>query len=178
MIQGALEKKMSAYRVEMLLCVWVCAGGLVGGCLDETESVDSSVCLSGTRWIGGNEESPHMNPGQDCIGCHASSGEGPSFSVAGSVYGRAGEANNCFGAKGATVQITDSAGKVITLTSNDAGNFYTSEGFTPPYTAKVIFEGQERAMIAAQMSGACNSCHSAAGANNAPGRVLLPGVAF
>jgi hypothetical protein len=156
-------------------CVLVC-GAVLTGCIDETEKVDSSVCLSGTRWIGGDEGSHSMHPGRDCISCHASKGEGPGFSAAGTLFGRAGEADDCFGAASATIQLTDSAGKVITMASNDAGNFYSSESFAPPYTAKVIFKGEERVMATPQTSGACNSCHTSAGANGAPGRILLPGV--
>ena len=32
----------------------------------------------------------------------------------------------------------------------------------------------ERAMVAAQTSGDCNSCHTLAGTNGAPGRIMLP----
>jgi hypothetical protein len=43
-----------------------------------------------------------------------------------------------------------------------------------PYKAKVTYMGRERAMVAAQTSGDCNSCHTQNGANSAPGRILLP----
>jgi hypothetical protein len=43
-----------------------------------------------------------------------------------------------------------------------------------PYTAKVIVDGLERAMVTPQVSGDCNACHTEAGANGAPGRVRTP----
>ncbi len=76
----------------------------------------------------------------------------------------------------AVVEITDKNGAVISLNVNAVGNFYrkVSEGAVAlPYTAKIKYDGRERAMGTAQMSGDCNSCHTQAGANDAPGRVLL-----
>ena len=43
-----------------------------------------------------------------------------------------------------------------------------------PFTAKVTYQGRERAMTAPQTSGDCNGCHTQAGANGAPGRITLP----
>ena len=43
-----------------------------------------------------------------------------------------------------------------------------------PFRAKVVFAGKERSMGTAQSTGDCNSCHTATGANGAPGRIVLP----
>jgi hypothetical protein len=65
---------------------------------------------------------------------------------------------------------------VTTLNANAAGNFYIEKGtLSTPYTAKVVSGSKTRAMSAAQTVGDCNTCHTAAGANGAPGRILMPG---
>jgi hypothetical protein len=149
--------------VLFLGCGGVGAGGSV---------VASSTCVSGQQWVGGTRESSEMEPGLACISCH-SSGEGPRFTIAGTVYGALKEADTCFGTSAVQVQITDAANQVITLTPNAAGNFSSSRALTLPYTAKLILPGGgERPMGGAQQSGDCNSCHTAAGAQGAPGRVL------
>ena len=155
---------------------WVSSGAPQGSCATTTSPVpgiyDTPVtCTSNTTWAQGNRGSSRMHPGGTCIQCH-SSGEGPSFSIAGTAYPSAHEPNDCNGKSGATVTIVDAAGKQFTLTTNAAGNFYdTGITLTLPYHAKVSANGKERAMSAAQTSGDCNSCHTESGANGAPGRI-------
>jgi len=134
------------------------------------------TCTSNTHWTRGTRGSASMQPGGTCIGCHATTGgEAPTFVVAGTVYPSAHEPNDCNGSANASVVITDSTGKSLTLTTNAAGNFYASAGaLTPPYHAKVVANGKERAMSAAQTTGDCNSCHTESGAHDAPGRIMLP----
>jgi mono/diheme cytochrome c family protein len=62
------------------------------------------------------------------------------------------------------------------LEDNAAGNFFQESmtALSTPYTAKIIKGGKERAMTASQTTGDCNTCHTAEGANGAPGRLLLP----
>lgn len=149
---------------------WIAAGMPAGsGC--------APVCTSNTTWTGGNRESPLMNPGAACIACHASGGDGPQFSIAGTLYPTVHEPDLCNGAdgaNGATVVITGADGRRLTLTPNAAGNFYAQTAVALPYQAKVIYMGRERAMTDAQTSGDCNACHTQAGTNNAPGRIVLP----
>lgn len=134
-----------------------------------------SVCTSGRSWTGGNKGSSQMHPGKGCIGCHASSAAAPKFSVAGTVYPTGHEPDDCYStASGAIVEVTDAAGKVLTLTTNSVGNFYSTTSLSLPYRAKVKYMGRERAMGSSQSSGDCNSCHTQTGAGGAPGRVLLP----
>jgi len=136
-----------------------------------------SVCTSKTNWTGGNRGSSSMNPGKACIACHQM-GEGPSFTLAGTVYPTAHEPDLCNGASGsstgARIVITDAAGKVITLTPNAVGNFDYKGTVATPYKASVTYMGRERHMLTAQTSGDCNGCHTTSGAMSAPGRVLLP----
>jgi mono/diheme cytochrome c family protein len=130
---------------------------------------------AGLQWIGGNRESPFMNPGQSCIGCH-SRGEGPRYQVAGTVYRELSEKDNWLGVEGVTVRVTDKGGKVADLVSNQAGNFFSGRGasLVAPYSVKVLKGAAERAMGSPAPTGDCAACHTAKGANGAPGRVIAP----
>lgn len=106
---------------------------LLAACGDN-QSVDTATCSSGLLWTGGDDEEnagPEMNPGQDCIACHAS-GEGPHYTVAGTVMGAYGDPDDCLGVEGVTVAITDADGVVTELTSNASGNFYTQADIATP----------------------------------------------
>ena len=152
------------------LSVWVMGGYPAGtGCGGPT-------CSSGKTWTGGNEGSPDMNPGMACNLCHGSD-EGPSFSISGTLYPTIHEPALCHGANastGAQVVVTGADGRTLTLAPNAAGNFFSEMAVVTPYTAKVVTSAGQRAMTAAQTSGDCNACHTMAGANGAPGRILLP----
>ena len=128
-------------------------------------------CTSGMTWNGVTGDQ-NMRPGESCSTCHT------NYEVAGTLYPTGHEPNDCDGVDGlttaVTVLVTDATGLEVTLYPNMVGNFFTSVTITPPYHAKVVFDGQERAMTSAQTSGACNSCHTQTGANGAPGRVTLP----
>ncbi len=158
--------------VAAVLAGAVTLGSGCGGSNSETVSTD--VCASGQRWTGGDEESELMHPGRDCIECHTREGEGPKYTVAGTVYAQANQADDCFGVTGVSVEVTDANKQVIQLTSNEAGNFFTTQQIAFPYTVKVLSGGKENKMVAAQGTGACGSCHTQQGANAAPGRVLAP----
>jgi len=117
-----------------------------------------------------------MNPGMACIKCHAG-GEGPGFSIAGTLYPTIHEPDRCNGADaggGAQVIITGADGQTLALSPNTAGNFYSKTSVAKPYRAKVVTAAGQREMAAAQTSGDCNSCHTEAGTNGAPGRIMLP----
>jgi hypothetical protein len=137
------------------------------------------VCTSGTKWTGGNHESPFMRPGNACITCHEQK-DGPTFTFAGTVFPTAHEPDNCNGVGSvdgvaAKIQITDAKGTVYTMTANKVGNFYGSaKGALMPYTAKVIVGDKEREMTTPAESGDCNSCHTLEGTEGAPGRIMLP----
>lgn len=139
--------------------------------------VSNDECVSGLKWVGGDEESPNMHPGGDCMGCHESSGEGPTFAIAGTVFELLDEPDECFGFEGATIEIVDAEGREFSLPTNEAGNFYLAESDGPiamPYRASVVVDGAKRDMISMQASGNCSTCHSASGAQGAPGRVVIP----
>lgn len=155
---------------------WVSSGTPQGSCgaPDGGNPFDvPAVCSSGQTWSGG--ENARMHPGRACISCH-SSGEGPSYSIAGTVYPTAHEPNDCNSSNlaGVTVQITDNSAHVITLTPNNVGNFYYQSSLSLPYFAEVLSQGNNRAMSSTQTSGDCNLCHTPTGANGAPGRIIPP----
>lgn len=140
-------------------------------------------CTSGVTRDLNESEGPEMAPGRTCNTCHAeenaASGEGdaPIFAFAGTVFPTAHEPDDCTApaAAGALVVVTDATGREFTAEVNRGGNFLLEEVlFKYPYKAKVIFQGRERVMDSAQMDADCNSCHSAAGNNKAPGRIVLP----
>jgi len=134
-------------------------------------------CSTESGWDGDDEGSELMHPGGNCIGCHAEEAEGPRFVVAGTVMNDLRDDTDCNGVAGVTVEITGADGQVVTLTTNAAGNFFLRESqgtVAMPYTAKLSYQGRERVMNTPQPSGACAACHSAKGADGAPGRVLVP----
>jgi hypothetical protein len=159
-----------------------------------------SVCASGQSWTGGDDDdhengdrrmqnddddgSPDMLPGRACIACHARR-EGPTFAIAGTVFPSGHVPDDCLPTitqsedlTRATVVITDEAGQVVSLPLTPTGNFAQwddgSAAIAFPITAKVLYQGKERAMHAPQRSGDCNGCHTEAGERGAPGRITLP----
>lgn len=129
---------------------------------------------AGLKWIGGNSGSPFMNPGMDCIGCH-STGEGPRFAIAGTVYAKIDEKNLDLGVEGVTVEVTDAKGQVVKMTTNKSGNFYERRvNLAFPIKAKIIYKGKTREMYGARPTGDCAACHTQSGRNGAPGRIALP----
>jgi mono/diheme cytochrome c family protein len=55
-----------------------------------------------------------------------------------------------------------------------SGNFYLEAPIATPYRARVLYNGNARAMATPQTNGDCNSCHGATGSMGAPGRIVLP----
>lgn len=173
----------SAPAAVALLEAWIAAGYPADECGDAAKDpYAAAAACSGVQLDIHQQEGEDMNPGRACNTCHEQvnneqGGDAPLFTLAGTVFATAHEPDDCRAdaARGAEVVITDAKGKVITLPVNAAGNFtYEEVDWEMPYTAKVRFEGRERAMAAPQSNGACNACHTQAGAEGAPGRILLP----
>lgn len=106
----------------------------------------------------GDEGSATMRPGEDCLSCH-SSGEN-AFTLAGTVFGESSAAAST-GLSGVTVTITDKNGTKVTLTSNAAGNFYTSRALAFPVNVEVQSGTAVAQMFSAADRGGCNGCHAA-----------------
>lgn len=130
-------------------------------------------CTSNQYWTEGNEGSTRMRPGGACIACHTVR-QKKRFTVAGTIYPTAHEPDDCNGSGGTTVEVTGSDGQITNIVVNSAGNFQSTSSVAPPFHVKVKSGSKERAMIGALTSGDCNSCHTAAGLNGAPGRVIAP----
>ena len=145
---------------------------VLGACGTDTPTPDE--CSTNQVWSGGDEESPLMHPGGDCIGCHDQEGEGPGYAVAGTVMGAYDEPTDCYGIEDVTVRITDASGEVHEAMTNAAGNFFFGEDVPGPFTAEVEQDGIVRTMVTPQTDGNCANCHTEAGANAAPGRILVP----
>jgi len=138
---------------------------------------DPNACVSDMWWTMGNEESPDMRPGGDCIGCHADEHEGPTFLVAGTVYSAPHEPDDCNGVGGLTVELVGADGAVHTLTTRSSGNFFAEVGefeLMLPYTAAVVDGDQRREMVGEQLITNCASCHTQQGLVMAPGRIIAP----
>jgi hypothetical protein len=171
---------------------WVSAGTPPASCPDGGAPVDGGgaggivdpystpvVCTSKMMWTLGDQGNSAMYPGKACVACHAkpSPENPPLFTLAGTVYPTAHEPDNCNGgplAAMSKIVIKGADGKTVTLTPDPAGNFSYGGAVAKPYTATVTYMGRVRAMIAAQTSGDCNSCHTEMGAMMAPGRIMLP----
>ncbi len=158
-------------------------GGTDASATDDggSEGGGGTVCTSGKTWTRGTIGSELMRPGDTCITCHKSSNGAPEFLIAGTVYPTRHEPLLCNGLTGITVTITDAKGAQTILKSNSVGNFacgpVARSGFpmcnpTFPVSARVDGPGGKTAsMIDPQMTGDCNTCHTEAGLNNAPGRI-------
>jgi hypothetical protein len=132
-------------------------------------------CTSGKMYTG-NEGSPQMHPGRACNACHQLN-DGPNLRVAGTVYPTQHEPDDCNGSAPPpqlTVIVTDSRNRTFRMNVNQAGNFYTSDRPRPPLKAQITDGTKTRQMQGSVTSGDCNSCHTTAGLNGAPGRIMAP----
>ncbi len=119
-------------------------------------------CSTNSAWLNGDEESPLMHPGGNCIECHSRKGEGPIYAIAGTVQGAATDNIDCNGIAGVTVSLLGSNGKTLDLTSNAAGNFFSSStsGLTAPYRVTLTKGEKTVSMSASQTDFNCASCHA------------------
>jgi hypothetical protein len=159
-----------------MTCTSLPDGGVDGGSTP-TNYNTPTVCTSNKTWNGGTNGSASMQPGAPCITCHTMQG-GPAYKVAGTVYPTAHEPNECNGVNGPagplTVVVTDANNTVTNIPVNAVGNFYSRAAIVAPFHVKVTDGVKTRAMAGSLTAGDCNSCHTLAGANGAPGRVMAP----
>ena len=99
-----------------------------------------------------------MKPGESCIKCH-NGDDGPRFGIAGTVY-PSRIAGDDDGVAGVIVSVTDSKGSKVTMTSNEAGNFYTEKTLAAPLQVTLSRPGASPVTSSAP-GGDCNSCHAA-----------------
>ena len=124
-----------------------------------------------------------MNPGLSCVACHVREGEDdwevPRV-VGGTVYAGFREEDLCNGTNGGAdrvhVEVTDADGYTVSLpVQATSGNFGSNDNLRFPVKAKVVSaSGKVREMVRAVDHGDCNTCHTATGAEGAPGRIRVP----
>ena len=161
---------------------WIGDGMPAGTCQGTDPNQPAPVvCTSGSHWMGGNHESPNMNPGLACRACHLQREPEKAYFFMGTAYPTLHEEDTCnaTGTGGARVEILDANGAVrLSMAVLSSGNFYReslSAGIPLPYTARVVSAAGTRIeMTTPQTNGDCNSCHTEQGANGALGRVLIP----
>jgi hypothetical protein len=117
-------------------------------------------------------DGPTMRPGEDCLACHNGNQAG-AWTVAGTVYSDP-NAPQGDGEEGAQVTVTDANGRVLTITTNSAGNFYTAEALAAPFHVQVQRGSFKMVMRDAPTFGGCNSCHTQPRQADAPGRLFVP----
>jgi hypothetical protein len=146
----------------------------------------SAALFCGAMSCGNNDEDqpvarssttpgPLMRPGWNCnaTGCHFPLGQTkpPPWSAGGTVFlDRKSDPSE--GVKGAVVTLTDEEGKEVSLTTNEAGNFYTLEKLVGPLRVSLSYEGRTIRMPGKAPAGSCNFCHQPLG--DAQGRIFLP----
>src|SRR5262245_20096558 len=102
-------------------------GVLHAGCWVDSrfERVPESVCASREIWTYADKDSPLMNPGRSCVQCHAETndpGHAPFYTFGGTVMDTPSEEDDCRGAGGMTVIVTDANGTEWRMVGNSAGN--------------------------------------------------------
>jgi hypothetical protein len=134
------------------------------------------------------DEGPLMRPGENCLECHGGAAlpdEPPTvadrddarrWTIAGTVFPsvNAGEGE---GVRGAKVHVRDANGRTFTLSTNRAGNFYTSEPVRFPLSVSVEHGGIHHAMDDEVQYGGCNACHRLPPRQEAEGRISIGGDA-
>lgn len=137
------------------------------------------TCKSEKYWDGvedGGDVS--MHPGVPCLACHYENGvDGGLFTAAGTVFASYHEQDECRPepVTGGKVEILfEDGGLSHTITVDKSGNFINRVPMPIPYRAQVTLNGKTRRMVAAQSVVDCNSCHTATGAQKAPGRIIWP----
>ena len=156
---------------------------LLGACVEPPPPQPLATCASGKIHVG-TSENQDMTPGQACNACHAqanaASGDNeiPIYGFAGTVFTYKHEPDDCVGGAlddaQVIVEVVDATDRLYQVALTRTGNFMFEGVVTPPLTARVIYRGRTRWMIEPQMSGDCNTCHSAEGSDFASGRIRLP----
>lgn len=127
------------------------------------------------QWLPAAFPSSFMATGQPCLECHdRPMGSAEGMTVAGTVFDRLRTADGCQGVEDVRIVVSDAEGRTIELHSNFAGNFYTSREVAFPITARLEVDGWVRRMGVRVDHGDCNRCHTAGGAEMAPGRIVTP----
>jgi hypothetical protein len=113
---------------------------------------------------------PHL-PGSNCLSCHTPgnlpNGDDPAliFHVAGTAHA------DLLGKEplvGASVRVTGADGVIVAMTTDEAGNFWSTEAVVFPIRAKIYAHPSEIEMPITQPIASCNACHRCGGAAGGP----------
>ena len=110
-------------------------GGGGGGDSTDMASVGAGdmavVCDPKKSTSGLSDPSGRHNAGMDCLGsrCHASTGQATLFTFAGTLYSTVSGGS---AVSGATINVTDAAGKTSKIVTATNGNFWTTGSLTFP----------------------------------------------
>jgi hypothetical protein len=116
-----------------------------------------------------------MLPGWDCLKCHRAGGEADDrgWSFGGTIFQNDDTAMTCNpgGPGGVKVEILDEADQVVlTLTTNNVGNFFSSEDVYPPrFRARITKGSLAETMPDLQTNRSCNGCHNPTAVDPATG---------
>lgn len=151
--------------------------GLLAGCADPVLSAEIDALPGETAGIS---RGPMHRAGQPCTLCHSSAGgQTPTFSVAGTLYQKAGSK---IPIEGATIDLTDATGATYKLTSNCVGTFYVEDTtWEPTYPLRVqITDGTTTIKMLTRVSAegvqpvsSCSICHSDPASATSPGHLFL-----
>ena len=130
----------------------------------------------------GVRRGPLHRPGQPCLLCHDGAiGDPQRFSVAGTVYETSGALT---ASVGATVVLVDANASSAELSTNAAGNFYsTPSNYDPVFPIQVTVKGPDGQTVRMQTlvegngtvepNGSCASCHYDPPGRSSPGHVCI-----
>jgi hypothetical protein len=158
------------------------------GCGNDVDLAAAPQAVAGCEAPTADELNPEatMLPGRDCMVCHRQKGfptaaqtapDGQAsrraWTAAGTVYDSPTSKCNGKGLEGVKVEIADSNKLVlITLYTNRAGNFFTSEPLNfSSIIARISKDGKVKQMQGVMGSADCPSCHTPTGI--AGGRIYL-----
>lgn len=123
----------------------------------------------------GVDQGPTHRPGQPCLVCHGAGGpEGPTFSVAGTIF-RTRDAR--VGVPGAVVTITDADGVTRRFGTNEVGTFFVQESeWKPKFPLRTsVASGTTTVEMKTLINGdgSCGSCHRDPAARDAAGHIYI-----
>ena len=177
---------MRALLLAWTLGVYGCAAA--GELPPDLDGGAGLMCATGTFWGRGDRGDNEMHPGRACIQCHETWHRGPTFSIAGTVYGAFNEEDDCDGypsddsdqSHRARIEVIDGNNHRFLIFANRVGNFYTTYPLRMPlrHVRVISPSGAVADMNSPAPHGDCNACHTRDGAmtstGTAPGRIVIP----
>ena len=127
-----------------------------GGAADDggTANGDGGACIPAV----GTPPDGHHNPGANCLLCHDSNQMSPNlrWTVAGTLFDGISSSNPT---AGATIEIIDAQGLVLTIPTATNGNFWTTTRVHFPLQVRASKCPANLVMPSPTFDGSCNACH-------------------